>query len=133
MITRFRDEAAFTLVEVVVAITLIAVTLIPMLMMFEFAGTSTIVAKDKNRAVALAQQKMEEVRSMNYSDLTIGTWAETQVASGISYYIQVKVDSPVTLDGQSTTSVKEVTVTVRWDVTTNEKKITLVSYRSRKV
>jgi len=65
-----RHEAGFTLVEVLVAATVLVVGLLALLQMTDTAGLSTTSFRARDGATSLARQVTEAARSIPYSSLT---------------------------------------------------------------
>ncbi len=62
-----REESGYSLVEVMVAIMILAIAIIPMVGMFD-AGLRSITTSSKyDQARALANQNMERVRALDYA------------------------------------------------------------------
>jgi prepilin-type N-terminal cleavage/methylation domain-containing protein len=62
-------EAGYSLVEVMVAIMILAIAIIPMVGMFDAGLRAATQGGDYDRARALANAKMEDVRALSYKDL----------------------------------------------------------------
>ena len=69
MFRPLNDESGYSLVEVMVAITLLAIAIIPMVSMFSTGLRAATQGGDYDKARALANAKMEEVRALRYNDL----------------------------------------------------------------
>jgi type IV pilus assembly protein PilV len=101
-------EQGFTFVEVMVALVILAIGILALaeLQFTSLKGNSS--SKATTAAVAVAETKMEEIRSAGYTN--IAAEAPTQVtASGLTFTreVQVTTNSPMT-------NAKTVTVTVSW-------------------
>ena len=66
---RLRDESGYTLIEVVVAIILLAVAILPMFGMFDMGLNAATQSSHYDKARTLANLKMEEAKSMPFVDL----------------------------------------------------------------
>jgi len=77
-------EAGFTILETVIALFVAMVVGFGAISLFLFSASFNSGASERARALAVAQQKMEQVRAEVYDDLAAGTTSET-VESG-SYY-----------------------------------------------
>jgi prepilin-type N-terminal cleavage/methylation domain-containing protein len=64
---RLRGESGYSLVEVMVAIMIMAVALLPMVAMFDMGLHSTTVGSNYDRARMLANMKLEEAKNLPYN------------------------------------------------------------------
>ena len=62
-----RQDRGFTLVEVCVALVLLALALAGVARMIGFARRSTVAARAQTSSTVLAQQKIEQLRGLNWS------------------------------------------------------------------
>ncbi|MGC3957237.1 MAG: type II secretion system protein [Verrucomicrobiota bacterium] len=118
---------AFTLVEVMVAITIIGIAFVSLYAGISFSFGVTTVERENLRATQVMLQRMEGIRLFNWVQLTNTalnpvTFNERyfpgsggKPASGITYTGTVEV-ADLTLDPPAsyTASMKRITVTVRW-------------------
>lgn len=63
-----RDEAGYSLVELLVAIMLLSIAIIPMVGMFDMGLRAATTSRQYDQARALANSKLEEVRSLPFAD-----------------------------------------------------------------
>ena len=66
MIKRLRDASGYSLVEVMVAIIILAIAIIPMVSMFDAGLRAAVVGSNYDQARALANERLEEVRALPY-------------------------------------------------------------------
>src|SRR5918998_29778 len=66
---RLREESGYTLVEVVVAIVILAVAILPMFGMFDMGLNAATQSSHYDKARTLANLKMEEAKSMPFVDV----------------------------------------------------------------
>jgi prepilin-type N-terminal cleavage/methylation domain-containing protein len=66
LIKRFKSEAGYSLVEVMVAIMILAVAIIPMVSMFDAGLNAAVRGSNYDRARALAKKQMESVQTLSY-------------------------------------------------------------------
>lgn len=111
-----HKQAGFTLVEVMVALSLFSIALLG----FSSAGVNTIrddsYGRQSNVANALAQAKLEQLRSLPYSNSqwTSGTHTEsglTESGGSGGHFTRTWV---VTTDYNGHTGLRRVAVTVTW-------------------
>ncbi len=106
---RLRNQG-FTLVEVMVAVLILAIALLSM-----GTVTSTVIggnaySSEMTKATTLAQQGMENVEAQGYSSAS----SSTENYGSISGYSAYKRVTTVT-SGSPATGMKSVTVAVFWD------------------
>jgi prepilin-type N-terminal cleavage/methylation domain-containing protein len=63
---RFREESGYSLVEVMVAIMILAIAIIPMVSMFDMGLQTATTASNYDKARALAKKQMENAQSLPY-------------------------------------------------------------------
>ena len=66
---RLREESGYTLVEVAVAIIILAVAILPMFGMFDMGLNMATQSSNYDKARTLANMKMEEAKSMPFVDV----------------------------------------------------------------
>ncbi len=69
MIERLKSEAGYSLVEVMVAIMLLAIAIIPMVSMFDAGLRAATQGSSYDKARALANAKLEEIKAQDYSQV----------------------------------------------------------------
>lgn len=136
---RLRAEGGFTLIEALVAATVLVVGLITAASILVIATHSDASVRAREGAVTLARQVTEDARSLDYSQISSSTitsslqampglantssgsnWTVTRGPTGdqVTYTIAASVaslnDAKVDTSG-ATTDVKQVTVTVSWN------------------
>lgn len=117
------DESGYSLIEVVVAIIILAVAILPMASMFDSALNATQSGGDYDKARALAHQTLEEVRALDYERAAAeyGSGTVSSCASG-KFACEVEaefVDEDLQPGGGSRTRML-VAVEVGWDGKTYE-------------
>ncbi len=61
-----RSESGYSLIEVVVAILILAVAILPMASMFDSALNASQIGGDYDKARVLAHRSLEEIRALDY-------------------------------------------------------------------
>jgi type II secretory pathway pseudopilin PulG len=122
-VRRGRSAAAFSLIETVVAMMLFALVAASMMNVLSSATVADGLSRQKSIALELAQQQIEYVRQLNYSD--VGTVSgnppgsvlatQTKQVSGLSYTLTTRVkyvDDPVPTAIATHANYKQVRVIV---------------------
>jgi Tfp pilus assembly protein PilV len=122
---RAGGERGFTIIETSIALCVMLIAGVGVISVFLYAANYGSAASDRARALALAQERMEQVRSMDYDDLaflfddvdfngkvTLGSTAKGQ-ADARTFTVATTVENdPVT---GATARQKRITVTVTPD------------------
>ena len=136
-VSRFKNEAGYSLVEVMVAIMLLSIAIIPMVSMFDAGLRAAVLGGNYDQARAIAGEELEEVRALPFridgapADSVVeiyppvngpsggGSVACTApIATGSGCQVQttyVRVDSSSVVADSAARSMMEVKVTVTWD------------------
>lgn len=144
MTERLHNEAGYSLVEVLAAIVILTVAIIPMVSMFDMGLRSATTSGNYDRARALANMKLEEAKSLSYdtvkntfpsgiitsscgggctrSNYAPVTGATAGQFSGLEYSIEKQfMNRPSNAASQNFTarntddSMLKVVITVRWN------------------
>ncbi len=67
MIERLRDQSGYSLVEVMVAIMILALAILPMVSMFDAGLRAAVLGGNYDTARALANKQLERVQSLSYA------------------------------------------------------------------
>ncbi len=134
MIERLKNESGYSLVEVMVAIMLLTIAIIPMVSMFDMGLKAAAQGSDYDRARALANKQMETAKNLSYQDARDGfpvgssaPSADTGVYEssdqtdtdypGFTYRVRkayAKLGSTEITEDASARTMMKVTVTVNW-------------------
>lgn len=137
MIKRLKSECGYSLVEVMVAIMLLGLAIIPMVGMFDAGLRAAVLGGNYDQARALAGKQIERVQSLSYgtvktsfpnSTATFDSSGESLVTGltdsdfpNFTYdvkrqYVSIPAAGGSTFDLSSTDrGLMRVTITVRWD------------------
>ena len=126
-------EAGFTLVEVVVVLSILATSIILSTILF-YEGIGYVEnSKVRNQAIALAEQKIENIRNTGYASIPTNEpnpLEDTKTIGGVTFTRNVDVvASPSDISG-SNSNIKKITVTVSWTDATGSKSMRLITYRA---
>jgi Tfp pilus assembly protein PilV len=109
-IRRTTEESGYSIVEVMVAIVVLTIAILPMAGMFDAAITAANASGDYDEARTCAVQMLEQVKSLPYETVEVGDGVCE--SSGLGYEIATR---PVDADlryGSGDEGLKMVTVTV---------------------
>jgi prepilin-type N-terminal cleavage/methylation domain-containing protein len=121
----------FTLVEILVAMTLLAVSLLAVGSLFVFAVRERATGADLGSVGAIASERIEMLRAVSFDALTAGgTFRATSWASATR---RPRLHDPIVADNASPATTKTITVRVIANRTTTglRKEIALSTLRSR--
>jgi len=106
-----RSELGFTLMETTIALLILMVVGLGAASLFFYAATNTSTARDRQLAMAVAQQRIEEMRAVLFTDLTATAGTATNVTSaGRPYLVNTVITDSTVVLGQPT--LKRITVRV---------------------
>ncbi len=123
---RAAGESGYSMVEVMVAIMILTLAILPMVGMFDAALRAAVLGGNYDKARALANEKLEEVRALPYSqpggavDSVVEKYPPASPATGtrgiFTYTIRTKfVDAGFSNPGNSSpTSQMRIEVEVEW-------------------
>jgi len=69
---KFNNQSGFTLIETLVATTILAIALTSLAQLFAISVQNNLVARNSSFATILAMQKMEQLRGLTYGFDTLG-------------------------------------------------------------
>ncbi|HEX8138399.1 MAG TPA: prepilin-type N-terminal cleavage/methylation domain-containing protein [Pyrinomonadaceae bacterium] len=108
-----RSERGFTMIETVIALVVMMVAGLSVASLFVYATRNNSGAADRAVALAVAQQRMERLRSVSFNDATLaaGTTNTTVVnGDGRNYSVQTVICDTAACGGSST--LKKITIQV---------------------
>jgi prepilin-type N-terminal cleavage/methylation domain-containing protein len=113
-----NDNQGFSLVEVLVSVFIVTVALLAIIKIFPFGMQINKASENLTVANGLAQSKIEQLTSMAYDDLNVGTIEpRTHVPDSNSIYERQSVINYLNSNLQTTTTdqgLKKITVTIYW-------------------
>lgn len=68
MIKRLNDESGYSMVEVLAAIIILSLAILPMVSMFDAGLRAAVLGGNYDTGRALANEKLEEVKALSYSE-----------------------------------------------------------------
>jgi prepilin-type N-terminal cleavage/methylation domain-containing protein len=137
-----NNEAGFTLLETSIAMVLLAVAGLGVAACFFFAAKNNTSARDRELSMAVAQQTMEQYRSVAFNDATLNATSTnptptTLVRGGRTYAVQAVITDSNTQNGTTRTKTIQVRVTPRsstesWarNISTVFGSVTIISQRT---
>jgi len=112
LLNEAKDRRGFTLIELIVSITILAIVIVPTLGLFSAAFKNNRYAKEKLVAIALAQGRIEELKAMNYQNL-IGQEGTTAVEKDGTKYSIITIIEPIN-EGEQGAELLDIKVIVSW-------------------
>ena len=108
-----KGERGFTIIETTIASVVMMVGALAMSSLFVFSTQNNVGGSDRALAMAVAQQQLEQIRSMTYENapLTAGTTNKTVRSNSRNYTVQTVVADEMNANG-SAKELKRITVTV---------------------
>jgi prepilin-type N-terminal cleavage/methylation domain-containing protein len=113
-----NGEAGFTLLETSIAMVLLAIASLGVAACFFFAAKNNSSARDRELAMAVAQQQMELYRNASFTDATLNATATSGTAANITragrnYVVRTTITDSNVQDGTVRTKTIQVRV-VPW-------------------
>ena len=109
-----QGEAGFTLVELAISLVVMMVAGLAVASLFFYSIQNNVGGSERALAMALAQQQMEQIRSVRFDDATLsaGTTTLPSVSSdGRTYRVVRTVGDETNADG-TLKNLKRITITV---------------------
>ncbi len=120
----FRDQSGYSLVEVMVAIIILAIAIIPMVSMFDAGLKAEVLGGNYDTARTFANEKLEETKSLPFSEVltrypegntTTCTPAPPITSCNVAtQYMRLGNSSALEEVNTHETSMLRVTVTIQW-------------------
>ena len=131
---RAEGERGFTLIETSISMVVMMIAGLAVSSLFVFSLQNNVGGGERALAMAVAQQQLEQLRSVTYEDATLieGTTTST-VRSGERGYAVVKTIADEVNDDSSSKQLKRITIVVTPTdgvPTWTRSSVTLVSFRS---
>jgi type II secretion system protein I len=124
-------SGGFTLLEVLVALAIVALLLVPLLRLHLLSLDATIRAQDLTTAVLLAQGYMAAMGDFPEPAEEEGTFEDPELAKYSWQTTVTEHNLDTTGQGSSSVKVRHIAVTIRWTDGRNERHYTLQTYASR--
>jgi Tfp pilus assembly protein PilV len=108
-----RNEPGFTLLETTIALVILMIVGLGAASLFAYAASNTSTAYDRQLAMAVAQQQVEELRSVLFTDATLVATSGTNTnvtSAGRPYLVQKVITDSAVVNGAAT--LKTITVRV---------------------
>ncbi len=129
-----NGEGGFTLLETSIAMVVMMVGALAMSSLFVFSVQNNVGGSERALSMAVAQQQLEQIRSVEYDDTTLtDSTTDFQVTTGGRTYFVQRVVAGETNANNTPKQLKRITITVtpqaggpNWTRTP----VVLVSYRS---
>ena len=109
----FKGQQGFTLMETSIAMVVMLVGALGIASLFVFSMQNNVGGGERALAMAVAQQQLEQIRSVSYEDTTLddGTVTSTVQSAQRNYSVQRTVAQETNADG-SPKQLKRITITV---------------------
>lgn len=130
-----KNERGFSLIETCIAMVVMMVAGLAVSSLFVFSLQNNVGGSERALAMAVAQQQLERLRSVNFEDTSMNTGSNTSTVTSAGHnYTVVKTITDETNPDGSVKQMRKITVTVtpqggsrgNW----TRSPITLVSLRS---
>lgn len=105
-----RIKNGYSLVELIIAIALVAILIIPIALMFKDQVTATIYSGNINQAISLARLEMARINNLSYNDTTLADGYDNTTSDYDGYNFDLR--RVVGYLAGTSDNLKEVAVTV---------------------
>jgi len=110
-----KEESGYSLVEVMVAIVVLTVAILPMVGMFDAAFRAGTTSGDYDRARTCAGGVLERAKSLPYEVVESGPSEGVCEPSGLGYAVETRFVGRDLRDVAEDRGLTKVKVTVEWD------------------
>ena len=108
-----NNQSGFSLLETTIALVVMMVGALACSSLFVFSLQNNVGGSERALAMAVAQQQLEMIRSVNYEDATLTAGStSTTVRSGERNYTVEKTIADLTNPDNSPKNLKRITITV---------------------
>ena len=108
-----KSQRGFTLIATTISLLVMMVGSLAITSLFLFSSQNNAGGAERALAMAVAQQQLEQVRSVEYEDSTLNAGTtNTTVTNGSRTYAVQKVVAMETNDGGGSRNLKQITITV---------------------
>ena len=122
--------AGFTLLEIMVALAIVAIALVPLLRLHMLSLEATIRSQDLTTAILLAQGQLAAMGDFPEEGEDTGTFEEPELEK-FRWQTAVKEHTFPSEDGAQDVQVRHIAITVVWTDGGSERQYRLESYASR--
>lgn len=108
------NKQGFTLLETSVAMVVLMIAVLGSVSVFVYSIRNNSGASDRELAMAVAQQKLEQLRSVSFTDSSLNATTGTTTSlerAGRTYTVVTKITHSNTVNGQPTVKTIEVQAT----------------------
>jgi type IV pilus modification protein PilV len=119
---RRRREGGFSLIEIMVAMTFLAIGLLAIAQLIPFGMKGVTDARVRSNAVQTGQRILDGLRAADYDSLDAGTYTETSGRYASSWTIT---------DNSPVSGMKRVDLTTTWGPNRNPRTVVLSTYLTR--
>jgi type II secretory pathway pseudopilin PulG len=110
------DEAGFTLLETAISMVLLAIVGLGIASVFFFAAKNNVSSSDRELAMAVAQQQMEQLRNVGFTDTALdatatGGTSATVIRAGRRYVVLTTIVNSNVISGTARTKTITIRVT----------------------
>jgi len=136
------SESGFTVLETAISLLLMAIVGLGAASLFFYSARNLVSAGDREMAMAVGQQRMEQLRNVSFNDASLGATstegaAATVIRAGRQYTVRTTITDTNVVSGQATAKTITVKVTPDSEQSTWARvvssifgSVTLVSIRS---
>jgi Tfp pilus assembly protein PilV len=108
------DESGFSILETAIALVLLAIVGLGAASLFFYAARNTVTAGDRDLAMAVAQQKIEQLRNVDFTDTSLNATAGTTTTltrANRQYTVLTTIVASNVINGAATTKTITIQVT----------------------